>query len=312
MSFQRIKGVDPVVLGYKTIDYHAPQKAKPGTREFWMSRTELVRFGKCPSKYLAGATDEALDEETSAAMHFGDLFDVCVLTPHLFEKRFAVCPETYVAKGKRKDDPEEDKPWNRNATYCKEWEAFHEAEGFTCVKPGKAAEAWLASRRHLSDEHIAEFHAVSDKQVLVQVEWQDEETGLCIPFRAMLDLVPKPDSKFGDTLADTKTTRDARYQKWQRQVYSDGLHIQGSIYLDAINAALGTEYRCFEHHITENTFPFETTHRMLSDSFIKGANSGQEIYQSYMREYCRVVAGEKPRGLGEQTVEMEAYMVSEY
>lgn len=313
MSFHPIKGVPPVVYDADPRSYHAPQKAKRGTPEFTMSRTELVAFGKCPSKWLAGAKEDEPDEKTTAAMHFGDLFDVCVLTPHLFEARFAICPETYTAKGKKKDDPDEEKPWNRNATACKDWEAEREAEGFTVVKPGKAAEAWQAAKRHLANEHISEFHYTSRKQVLVQVQWEDEATGLCIPFKAMLDLVPDPSGPFGDTLADTKTTRDANHRKWTRQVYLDALQVQAAIYMDAINAALGTKYRCFEHHITENVFPFETTHRMLSDDFIQGHTfSGREVYTSFLREYCASVKSGKWRGLGTAAVDVEKWMGEEY
>ncbi len=299
--FQKSSTLPPVV--YDTADYHAADKHGRGHPDFTMSRSALRKFAKCPHRWLAGH-----EEETTDCMADGSLADVITLTPERLEKVYAICPETYPATQKKKDDPIEQKPWNWNANYCAEWREARFSEGKEVVKSGDISDAWEARKALFQNEHIAAFHEISKKQVLVNVEWNDADTGIIVPVKALLDIVPDPESEFGDTLADFKRTNDASYRKWARTVHSMGLHYQAAFYIDAINAALGSKYRNFEHHIQESFAPWESTHRLLAAEFI---TIGRNAYQADFKDYCRALKTGKFRGYDCAMVEPEAWMLSD-
>lgn len=285
----------PIVHPCDPKAYHSADSFARGNPSKTMSQSELKEFSRCQRRWLNG-----FKEESSDAMEDGALLDCLILTPERFGTSYAITPETYPSeKG--------DKPWNWNANHCKAWRDEQEAAGFEVVKPSAASDAHAAKAVFYKNEHIAEFHAVSQKQVCVNVEWMDEETGLSIPIKCLLDLAPDPDSEFGDTLADLKRTNNAEYRAWCATVRKFQLHYQAAFYLDAINAATGLKYRNFEHHIQESFSPWETTHRMLSAEFV---NLGRVAYMRDLQDYCRALKSGVFRGYDEAIVEPEAWMLA--
>lgn len=266
-----------------------------------MCQSDLKEFGRCAHRWVAG-----FDEEKTSAMADGALVDCVILTPERFEKTYAIAPETYPAEGKKKGDPTVDKPWNWNATFCKEWRDEQTGKGLEVAKSDDASEAWKAKEAFFQNDHLRAFHEVSKKQAQVNVEWHDQ-SGIVVPVKCLLDIVPDPSSQFGDTLADLKRTNCADYRSWAKTVHSYGLHYQGAFYLDAINAATGLNYRNFEHHIQESFSPYETTWRPLSVEFIK---LGRDRYQYDLREYCRSLNEQKFHGYDNAVVDPEPYMIA--
>lgn len=286
--------------------YHAfGSDFKRGEANYVMSRSELKKFAQCPRRWLIGTA-----EESSDAMEWGSLMDCVVLTPNRVAEIYAVEPATYPAKGKKKDDPEIQKPWTYQADHCKTWRADRRAEGKEPVKSeGKESlsEAWKAAKRLIDDSHIDLFLQVSKRQVWINVEWADEETGIVVPIKCLLDLVPDPSSEFGDTLGDLKTTCNASYRAWCKQVYNEGWHTQASLYLDAYNVASGLKYRNFEHQISENFAPYEPTHRMLSSEFLL---LGRVEYQRQLKSYCQCLKTGIFQGYDCSIAEPDQYMIA--
>jgi hypothetical protein len=288
--------------------YHDYGKAHArGKEQYVMSRTDLCRFARNPQKWFLGE-----DKEETDALEWGSLLDCIALTPELFEKRYAVCPETYPVKGmecpvcKSITESESckkcaskrvpvtiEKPWNWQADYCGTWRINQESAGMACVKPDLSSKAWLAAGRLYKDPLIEEFMKASERQVMVVVEWQDEETGISVPIKCLLDLVPdRKHPKFGTMLADLKSARNGSVGAWPNVVANDGLHIQAALYLDAYNAATGHKYETFHHIISENVPPYVTARRMLSDEFL---NMGRVFYKNALMDYCQCLkAGEWP------------------
>src|SRR6185503_12774374 len=91
------------------------QTARRGEKDYSMSRSALVDFAVNPAKWLAGGT---YDEPTKAT-DWGSVMDCLLTCPDKFNSLFAITPEVYPAKGAKKGGVDVEKPWNRNATYCR-------------------------------------------------------------------------------------------------------------------------------------------------------------------------------------------------
>ena len=252
--------------------------AKRGHKDYAMSRSALMEFAKCPKRWVNGYREDATTEKD-----WGSLLDCLVLEPAKFAERFATTPDTYGPDNKK---------WNFNATECKEWRKAHEAKQI--VKPSDVEEAEIARRALMADEKIAEFVNCSDKQVMVVAEYRDEETGIGVPVKCLIDLVPDVNmtSKFADDLGDLKTCSFAAPGFWVKQVEQFNYHVQASLYLDTFNAATGEKRNGFRHVIQENYPPYQTAKRWLTDEFIK---LGRKRYKEALKRYAACLkAGEWP------------------
>jgi hypothetical protein len=310
-----------------------------------MSRSELMDFAKCPSKWKRGNPKRETD-----SMEWGSLVDCLLLTPERFEMDYAVAPETYVNAPIKyalttefpggewnprkkpcqiwKKQTEEvgfevltpealaeaskPKEWNWNATLCREWRASQEAQGKAVIKAEDASEAWKAVHRFKEDEKLSAFLKVSKRQVQVRVDYHDPDTGLVIPVKMLVDLAPDPASEFGDILGDLKTARNASPRAWSKAVAEHNYHVQAAMYLDGYNAATGLEYKKWAHLIQENVSPYETGRRILSSDFIQ---IGRAEYMRALVDYCFALKHDlwegyddnEPDGWG--IVEPEAWML---
>lgn len=262
--------------------YHAQlDGVSRGHGQYVVSRSSLMSFFACPEKWLAGGAEEA---DTSAT-EWGKWLDAYLLR-NGYQFHFAVTPATYPAKGKRKDDPLEHKPWNRNATFCQGWEA--EREGKMIVKPDEWGRIKTAGERLLADPIIRELIGSSLKQVMVVAEWQDEETEITVPVKALIDLAPDSRHReFGNWLADLKTVESAHPGGWPRKAFTFHWHVQAAFYLDISCAATGEDRNTFINIVQESHAPFQPGHEMYSVEFVQ---LGRETYQSALRSYCRCLA----------------------
>lgn len=264
--------------------YHK-QDLPRGHPDYVMSRGELMNFNACPHKWLLGVEDEK-----TKSTEWGNLMDTLVLSPELFLERYAVSPETYMAEGKRKGDPDIEKPWNRNANACYEWEYEQTNAGKKVVKHNVHAEAMLAVQAIQTDPEIVRILANSQKQVLVTAEYRDKATGLVVPFKVLIDIVPDfaMDWPYRKHLMDLKTAVSVDPKDWCWTVANYDLHVQGACYLDAYTSAKPDEDRVeFSHIAQENFAPFEPfRHTIASDSLMLG----RADYTAALRKYCQCLA----------------------
>lgn len=259
--------------------YHRAEH-KRGSRDYVMSRSALMDFAACPAKWLAGAQDGDETGDT-AATAWGSLMDGLITLPaEQFDELFAVCPDTYG-----------DKPWNLNATYCKEWAA--DQGGKQIVKEPLFRKAQEAVQRLLDDEEFAQIVLASQKQVHVEAQYQDRATGIVVPFKILVDLLPpKEHETLGKSLIDFKTCRDASLRKWQRDVEEYGYQTQGATYLDVFNAVDGEDRQDFRHILSESEHPWQPGWRCLS---LENVQVGRLEYTGALERYCRCLeTGEWP------------------
>lgn len=269
-----------VQYGFSPIEYHNLGADVPrGDPKKIMSRSELMEFARCPQRWLHGVPNDS-----TTALDWGSVMDCIVLTPERFEDCFIVSPETYPAKGKKKDDPIEHKPWNRNAIYCQEWEAAHKSNGKQIVKAEVMESAKTAAGRVFADERLNDFLRSSKRQAFAMAEWHDEATGLTIPVKILVDLVPLLASPYGDSLGDFKTSNTASPRAWVKHVFEYSLHQQAGFYLDVWNVATGEKRTGFYHPLQESFPPYETARRKLTQQFI---NIGRIDYIKAIEDYCQ-------------------------
>lgn len=244
-----------------------------------LSRSELRAFGRNPSKWK-----RKKQKDTTEAMRYGNLLDAMLLAPDYFESNFTRRPDTYPAEGK-KGEPTTEKPWSGNSTWCKEWTEKTLKMGLTPFKTEDETAARAAIDRMMEDSDIERVIRYSTKQVFIVVHYNDPKTGLVVPVKILVDIVPgsKPEN---DSLADLKSAADACGETWPSHVFKMGYHYQAAMYLDAYNACTGEDRQLFRHIVSESEEPYEPALRCLSSEFIE---LGRNEYQRDLELFCQCV-----------------------
>jgi hypothetical protein len=264
-------GVDPDV-------YHRQEPGiDRGNPAFVMGRGELMTFAQCPHRWINGYRPKETD-----ASDWGCLIDCRVLDPNRFDEKYAIAPETYLADGRKKGDPPIEKPWNRNAAFCREWE--EERADKTIIKAAEYVESEMAIRSLRADPDISQVLLGSEHQVMVVAEYHDKETGIIVPVKILIDIKPLESSGYQRQLFDFKTSVSADPARWPRIVFERGYHIQGAFYLDVYVAATNEDRVEFGHIVQENFAPFETSKLVLSSEFL---TMGRDAYIFALRKYCK-------------------------
>jgi hypothetical protein len=252
-------------------EYHAPQAVPRGHPDFVMTSGALREFLRCPSRWFNGYVSPE-----SEAKRWGDMLDTFILTPELWSERFAVKPATY------KNEKGEVKPWNGNATKCKEW---LELQSDKTVVSAREVEHVNAAKNRLFDEPTCDAFLLSAAPEGLQVQCTARWDG--IPVKVLLDLVPGKDSEFSRCLGDLKSTRNASPRAFARQCYTMGYHVQAALYLDLYNAATGEQREDWCFLLSENFPPFEVGKELLSADFLA---LGRRTYRAALDAYARCVA----------------------
>jgi len=248
-----------------------------GNAAFVMSRGELMTFAQCPHRWINGYQPKDTD-----ATDWGSLMDYRVLGHNRFEDKYAVAPAKYLADGRKKGDPQIEKDWNRNATFCRQWE--DEQKGKIVIKTDELIESNIALKTLYTDPDISQVLRGSEHQVMVVAEYSDRETGIVVPVKILIDIKPLESSGYQRQLFDFKTSVSADPARWPRIVFERGYHIQGAFYLDIYCAATGEDRVEFGHIVQENFAPFETSKMVLSSEFL---TMGRDAYVFALRKYCK-------------------------
>lgn len=295
-----------LAIGANPNEYHA-QTAKPGEKAFAVSSSSLRAFFACPSKWVNGWV-----LPPSASLEYGSLFDCIVLTPQLFDQTYTLQPSSYLSKvmkcpqcesvsdakkckacGVARVEGTIEKAWNNNSDTCDAWVEEQAKAGREVVSHGALTEAQTAAKRLLADEPIKRFLDACQRQVWLVGEWHDEETGLIVPVKCLIDLVSKEDSAFPKALGDLKTTKNAAPLAWASWAHKAGYEIQAAWNTDIFVAATKREITDFCFVLSENSAPFEPGRRYMSQDLLDPNQdmgdiaSGRRQYKDMLRGYCK-------------------------
>lgn len=285
---------------------YQPQSCERGEAGYVMSSSALRLFDACPSKWVRGFNPPA-----SYSLEYGSLLDCVVLTPEHFKEVYTVQPESYESTGmecpncksvtdskkcsKCKCDRTEvkvTKPWSGQSATCREWLEEQAKAGKEVCSAAELADAQAAAKRLFDDPIIGDYIRESDKQVWIAAEWHDSPTGLVVPVKCLVDLLPRRDSEFFDGAGDLKSTKCAKKLAWERFADAVGYNIQGAWNIDLVQAALPNESRRkFAFIVSENHHPWEPSREMMEDDaeLAEGglmANSRAK-YRRIMGNYCQ-------------------------
>jgi hypothetical protein len=262
------ENVDPRV-------YHAPN-APLGDPALTMSASQLKAFLDCPEEWMAGVEDEG-----TKATDFGNMVDCLLLTPKQWDRNFFVTPATYPdAK------TGEQKAWTLKANYCKDYEKTH-GEGKQIVKASEFLDAEQAVTVLNQNALIRDIVLGSKTQVHVISEYHDE-TGLLIPLKSLIDLVPT--GRFVKSLIDFKTCRSVHPRAFRSHVHEYGYALSAALYLDAYNAATGESREDFRFIIQKNAAPWTTGLRFLNKEWV---DFGRRQYVAALQEYANCLETSK-------------------
>lgn len=297
-----------VAVDYDSRNY-TRQSSERGAKDYVMSRSALTEFAACPSRWVRTTDTE---DETKSTL-FGSLVD-CLLTDRIrFLERFAIRPEKYPVVDKKGEPTGEEKDWNSNSNWCKEWIASQ--KGKSCIPKELYGAAQEAIQRVDGDAVLSAILHDCDYQVYICGEYVDNETGLSIPVKALLDIVPK--GTLENSIIDFKTSRCGCPKSWGRELFKHGYHVQAAMQLDLYNAATGEARSDFRHIVLENFKPFEVSKPYLDSAFV---TLGRNTYLSALQLYARCLAEnhwasyddlQRDTYDGWPIVSPEAWMVSE-
>ena len=210
----------------------------------------------------------------------GSLIDCLVLTPERFESTYVITPQYKNEKG-------ELKPWNWNATVCKQFRDEHDGLEIVKFDTFQAAKEAADSLRQAFDE-IGMDTVSYRTQVLVRAEYHDKNTKLVVPIKCLIDILPVDGLE--KSICDLKTANSAHPAVWKSVVFKFKHRAQAAMYLDAYVAATG-EDRCEFRHIVQESFaPWEVAMHLLSEDFL---TLGRETYIAALQRYCQCLATNK-------------------
>lgn len=290
--------------------YHDPEKKlKRGDPSYVMSSSSLREFhgfgGGCPSRWVTpivheDGTTSYYERPESESQRFGSMLDALVLTPKTFWDRYAIMPEdaprkpSSAQRGARKPSPETIEAIRWHDEFNKE------TEGKIVISKSELFRVEQASNRLLAHPGVKAFIDACFKQVHIVAEWHDKETGLVVPCQALIDLLPNLESDLciveplmAKTIADLKSSCDARPRFWQRWARKAGYDQQSGWYTDIVLALDGKDKReeiaSFEFLIVENYPPWQPARESMTNDPIEksgAVDQGRRKYQRQMADYC--------------------------
>jgi hypothetical protein len=266
--------------GINPDEYHR-ENVMRGMPGYVLTRSSLLLFNSCPKKWING-----WNPRDSDGTEWGSLIDCLVLTPERFadtyivEPQFYPAPEDCTAVKQKKCKAGDALPWNNQTKYCQEWKAAQYPRIVLSAK--EYAEAQTAVEILFKDERIANLLVGSQKQVWVEGIYNDPATKMAVKVKTLIDIVPN--GIHSNDLADFKTTRSAHKSSWPKAVSLYGYDVQAALCLDLFNAATGEHRNTFLHAMQENTPPFQTARRLLSQEFV---NFGRMKLKGALERYCQ-------------------------
>lgn len=197
------------------------------------------------------------DKFESDAQRFGTAIHTAVLEPHAFEEQFMRASE------------------DRRGNQWKDLKNTAELNNQTALTFSEYDDA-LRVRDALHKNPLIQKITSGDNAIEHSGFWKDEETG--VDCRCRPDLY-NPKLKI---MADLKSTRDARPNKFARAVSDYGYHMQDSYYRDGWNAAQGGAVDAFIFIAVESKAPFaHVIYELDDESFAVGKLLARQSLNKY-------------------------------
>lgn len=203
-----------------------------------------------------------VEQVESEAFLIGRCGHFLLLGEENFREHFCVQPAAYPSDTG-------DKPWNNNATFCRNWKAQAKAEGLEVVTAAQI-ETIRGIANSLKDHPLIRA-GILRGAIEVSMVWKDEETGIWLKSRP--DCVPNSDLD----MADLKIVADASDDAIERSIGDYGYNQQAGLVAEACRVLLGQEMSSFSLVCAEKSAPHCVQIRSLSkDAYMLNDASAPE------------------------------------
>lgn len=251
------------------------ETAPRGCKEFTVRAHVLAEILRNANRWIRGYESPA-----SKSKQWGSLYDCLLLTPMQYGRRFCSTPPTYTNK------KGEQSKW-RNDLRIEEVAAWHEDhKGLEIVDADTNGSVHAAINRIKEDAQIMDLIDSSGHAVMIVAEWHDKPTGLVVPIKCLIDILPPSEHPvFGNSIWDLKSTLNASPRNFAMDAQRYNYELQAAFYLAMWNAASGEHRSEFGHVVQESFQPYEyrTPPPLLSQRFLE---FGGLRYQAALRIYC--------------------------
>lgn len=202
-------------------------------------------------------------KEPTEALIFGKATHCLLLGDEVFEDSFVVRPDTYVSKDG------EVKPWNGNATVCKDFLKEQEKKGLYVLKSEQME--MIGKMRADAAEYPIVQQGILNGRVERTMAVKDPETGIWLKVRP--DALATDSGIFGDL----KTTASLDEEFLQRQLFDTGLYLQGAM-TRMVCRMLGIPFETFVLvYVLKDDIP-DTAHVEMNDqSMLVPGPGGEQI-----------------------------------
>jgi hypothetical protein len=198
----------------------------------------------------------SIKTEQSPAMILGSAIHCAILDPERYDSDFLISPKF-------------DKRTSAGKAAFADFERL--SDGKTIIDE-EMAEKIKGIKNSVLTHPIAK-EMLSSGEAEYSYYSEDSETGLKTKCR--------PDYHNSDALIDLKTTLDASYEGFSRQIGNMGYHIQAAFYLDVFNKSQSLNYKDFYFIAVENTAPYAVAIYRLNSEQIE---HGRIAYRSAIKQ----------------------------
>lgn len=224
------------------------------------SATGSTKLKKIYTKTLLHALTEEVNED-SPSLIMGSGLHCAVLEPERFSTEFIVSPK-----------------FDRRTKEGKEASARFEEQaiGKTIIDPDQMN--LIQGMKDAIMAHPVALEMLTGGEAEYSYYAKDPETGL--------ELKCRPDYHNGGALIDVKTTADASFEGFARQIGNLAYHLQAAFYLDVFNASQGTNYKDFFFIAVENKAPHAVAVYRLDENHIE---AGRKAYRKALNRYAEFI-----------------------
>lgn len=241
------------------------------------SQSQVLPMLLSPAHWQA-YTSRKLDTE---ALRIGSLTDSMLFEPQAVSAEYTIRPATYPAKNG------DEKPWNGNATWCREWLADAHDMGLPVISPAEYLESETLVKSVRAHRAASKLLAGANGQSQLSIVWRDEETGvLC---KGRIDWLPDE-----GPICDLKTCRNGSGspKNWPRHAWTYGYDIQAAMYTDGWQELNPDDPRAFAFIVAEKGAPHAVAVRTPQAATL---DVGRSRYLKALRKYAECQAsGEWP------------------
>lgn len=233
-------------------DYHGNVDLFDG---FSISSSGLRAVKRRPSEYWGYSpyNPQPFEKEEKASLEFGKAAHMLVLGEEGFKARYVLRPATYPY------DKATEKPWNGNATWCKNWLDQHRKAGRTVI-----TETEIAHIRHMADA-LSRKEAIKLGILNGRIERSIFAKSDDIWLKTRPDVVPNDSGDY----VDLKTAASVDDESLSKAIYNHGYHMQAGLLRMIVRDVLGEQaFSSFTFVFVEKAPPYDVRVMQLKDEDI--------------------------------------------